>query len=165
MLNAQDLFVIDNLLRKYKSMPIVGAHGFLAANCCSPEPKKVEELMPFLFGGQLPPFEYDEQQTLTNLLTVLQVSVDEQLQKQGDQFSPLDFLEKADSVEKEVVTDALAMWCLGFIHGLRVEADYWENQPDLDPAYAVLMILAGKDDKDDAAHAQLGARINEIYQK
>lgn len=163
MLNAQDLFVIDSLLRKYQSMPLVGAHGFLAANLCLPEPKSAEALLPFLFGGQLPPFEYDEQKTLSNLLAVLQTEVEEQLNTQADHFSPLDFLEKADDVEKEVVTDALAMWCLGFIHGLRLEAEYWENRSELDPAYAVLMILAAKDDKDDAARKQLSSRVHQIY--
>jgi yecA family protein len=163
MLNAQDLFVIDSLLRTYKSMPLVGAHGFLAANLCLPEPKNIETLLPYLFGGQLPPFQYDEQNTLTNLLAVLQASVEDQLNNQGDAFSPLDFLEKADEVEQEVVTDALALWCLGFIHGLRVEADYWEARERLDPAFAVLLILAGKDDKDDQAKNQLGARVFEIY--
>lgn len=163
MLNAQDLFVIDSLLRQYKSMPLVGAHGFLAANLCLPEPKPIENLLPFLFGGQLPAFQYDEQKTLTNLLVVLQDSIEIQLNTQGDQFSPLDFLEKAEDVEKDVVTDALSMWCLGFIHGLRMEAHYWDDQHQLDPCFAVLMILAGKDDKDDQARKQLGARVNEIF--
>jgi len=163
MLNAQDLFVIDSLLRTYKSMPLVGAHGFLAANLCLPDPKPIDELLPFLFGGQLPAFQYDEQKTLTNLLAVLQVEIEDQLNIQGDQFSPLDFLEKADDVEKEIQTDALSMWCLGFIHGLRVEGDYWETRDDLDPSFAVLMILAGKDDKDDQARQQLGQRVNQIY--
>lgn len=164
MLNAQDLFVIDNLLRKYQSMPLVGAHGFLTANICFPEPKTIENLLPFLFGGQLPPFEYDEQKTLTNLLSILQSSIEEQINTQGDHFSPLDFLQKADDVEQEVQSDALSMWCLGFIHGLRMEAHYWDDQKQLDPCFAVLMILAGKDDKDDVARRQLGARVNEIYQ-
>jgi yecA family protein len=163
MLNAQDLFVIDSLLRTYKSMPLVGAHGFLAANLCLPEPKTMEALLPYLFGGQLPPFQYDEQKTLTNLLAVLQGSVEEQLNAQGDQFSPLDFLEKADSVEQSVITDALSIWCLGFIHGLRVEAEYWDARSELDPSFAVLMILAGKDDKNDLAKNQLGARVFDIY--
>lgn len=163
MLNAQDLFVIDSLLRKYKSMPLVGAHGFLAANLCLPEPKAMEALLPFLFGGDLAPFQYDEQQTLTNLLSVLQGSIEEQLNAQGDLFSPLDFLEKADQVDNSVVTDALSIWCLGFIHGLRVEAQYWDAREALDPAFAVLMILAGKDDKNDLAKNQLGARVFEIY--
>lgn len=163
MLNAQDLFVMDSLLRKYKSMPLVGAHGYLAANACLPEPKPIETVLPYLFGGQIPPFEYDEQQTLTNLLAILQDAVTEQLAIQGDTFSPLDFLEKADEVEKPVVADALSMWCLGFIHGLRVEAEHWDPREDLDPCFAVLMILAGKDDKNDVAKNQLGARVNEIF--
>jgi yecA family protein len=163
MLNAQDLFVIDSLLRKYKSMPIVGAHGFLAANLCLPEPKPMEALLPFLFGGQLPPFEYDEQNILSNLLSVLQTAVEAQLNDQGDQFSPLDFLEKADKVDEDVVTDALSLWCLGFIHGLRLEADYWDAHREFDSNYAVLMILAGKDDKDNEVRQQLGGAVNAIY--
>lgn len=166
MLNAQDLFVIDSLLRTYKSMPLVGAHGFLTANLCLPEPKRIDVLLPFLFGGQLPPFQYDEQQTLSHLLAVLQDSIEEQLNTQGNHFSPLDFLEKADEVEQDVVTDALSMWCLGFIHGLRMEAEYWDNdaRAHLDPCFAVLMILAGKDDKDDQAKDKLGKAVNTIYQ-
>lgn len=163
MLNAQDLFVIDSLLRKYKSMPIVGAHGFLAANLCLPEPKTIEAILPFLFGGQLPPFEYDEKNILSNLLSVLQTSVEAQLNDQGDHFSPLDFLEKAEEVDEGVVTDALSLWCLGFIHGLRLEADYWDEHREFDSSYAVLMILAGKDDKNNEAREQLGRRVNAIY--
>lgn len=166
-LNAQDLFVLDTLLRKYQTLPLVGAHGFLAATLCAPEDRPLVEVLPYLFGGQLPPFEYDEQQTVLNLLQILREDIQGQFEENIESFEPLAFLEKAKEVEAQVQEDAISMWCLGFLHGLRMDAEYWQQDESqkFDPHFAVLMILAAKDDKDNQALGKLNDSLKIIYRK
>lgn len=148
-LNAQDLFVLDNILRKYKTLPLVATHGFLTACVSAPEQREIDALLPYLFGGQLPPWQPNEADAAKNLITALRNNIEHELAHHLDRFSPLDFLKKAEEVGEDVQKGALKLWCVGYLHGSRLDADFWqkaENQQQ--QQYFIPMILLGGDEKD-----------------
>ncbi len=144
-LNAQDLFILDNLLRKHKTLPIVGTHGFLTAAASSVQHRDIDELLPFIFGGQLPPILDDQKQTLRNLLNVLYQHIQQELENDIDHFSPLNFLKKAEEVESETREQALQLWCIGYLQGTRLDVDYWREShgAEVDLYFYPLVLIAG----------------------
>jgi yecA family protein len=144
-LSAHDLFVLDNLLRKHKTLPIVGAHGFLTAAASSPEQRDIEELMPFLFGGELPPILDEQKENMQKMLNVLYKNIRQQLVGDIEDFSPLGFLKKAEELEKETQEKAINVWCLGYLQGSRLDVEYWREQQDaeVDKYFYPMILLAG----------------------
>ncbi len=144
-LGPQDLFVLDNMLRKHKALPIVGTHGFLTAAASSPKARDIDELLPFLFGGELPPILDDQKEILSKLLNALYLSIQQQLANNIENFSPLDFLKKADEVTQQAQEKALNMWCLGYLQGMRLDVEYWRESQDgeVDQYFYPMILLAG----------------------
>lgn len=161
-LSAQDLFVLDNTLRKHKTLPIVGAHGFLTAAASSHEQRDIDELLPFIFGGELPPILDDQKESLRNLLNGLYQDIQRQLSEDIQNFSPLDFLKKADEVEQEAQDKALRMWCIGYLQGTRLDVEYWNDTQgkSIDRYFYPMILLAGDIEK--IASGVQGATQEEI---
>lgn len=151
MLDAQALYVLDVLLRKYHTLPIVGAHGFLTAAASSPEKRDINTLLPFLFGGTLPLFSDEDRSNLMNLLTALYAGIEKNLSTSIDSFKPLAFLNADDKTDVDVEMKALQLWCTGYLHGARLDAEFWRlpEQGDITAQFSPFIILAGDDNISD----------------
>lgn len=147
MLDAQALYVLDVLLRKYHTLPIVGTHGFLTAVASSPEKRDMVTLLPYLFGGTLPIFTEEDRSNLHHLLSALYTSIQENMQNALDTFTPLAFLNANDNTDTDVEGKALQLWCTGYLHGARLDAEFWrlDEQRDMAAQFSPLIILAGDD--------------------
>lgn len=150
-MDAQALYVLDVLLRKYHTLPIVGVHGFLTAAASSPEKRDLNTLLPFLFGGTLPILSDEDRSNLTNLLSALYVDIKKDLKTSIDSFQPLAFLNADDKTDADVEMKALQLWCTGYLHGARLDAEFWrmDEQFDISAQFSPFIILAGDDNISD----------------
>jgi yecA family protein len=129
----------------------VGAHGFLTAAASSPEKRDLDTLLPFLFGGTLPIFSDEDRSNLMNLLSGLYVGIQADLNTSLDLFKPLAFLNADDKTDPDVEQKALQLWCTGYLHGARLDAEFWrmDEQGDISTQFSPFIILAGDDNLSD----------------
>lgn len=152
MLDPQALYTLDILLRKYHTLPLVGAHGFLTAAASSLEKRDINILLPFLWGGTVPLFDQADQNNIHHLLSALYDDIKNELSTSLNQFTPLAFIKADKNADVDTENKALQLWCTGYLHGARLDAEYWrqDEQQALAAYFSAFIVLAGDDNLDEA---------------
>jgi len=120
-------FLLSELNRKREEEPVTLAflHGCTFSIVLTPEPLSVNEWLPQLFGGEMPPFDSIEDAN-KNLGVLMQIyNRMNQQRLEGSLHCPFD---AARGTSPEWL-DAIREWCRGFVCGIELRQEYW-TQPD-----------------------------------